>query len=358
MSEIDIARAWEKLPYAWGGHCIRGVMRAEPEDFFVDEALCFEPDGAGEHLMIHVEKRDANTEWVARHLARALAMPVRDVAYAGMKDRHAVTRQWFSLRQPIGQDPDPASLEGEGIRVLDIVRHGRKLRRGAISLNRFRIRIREVEGDLDGLAQRVVAIAKGGVPNYFGEQRFGRDGGNLIAAQRLFSQGAGRLSRHKKGLYLSAARSFLFNRILASRVEEGSWDRGVAGDVMMLDGKRAVFTAEVGDDALAERLATLDIHPTGAMWGRGELMTTADAAEVERRETEPYAAWREGLERFGLDQERRSLRLPVREMAWRQIDDGDVEFSFALPSGSFATAVLRELVQLRQGFDKVFHAEE
>jgi tRNA pseudouridine13 synthase len=345
--DFDRSLAWDALPRAWGGTAAVGVIRAVPEDFWVDEQLCFEPDGAGEHLMIHVEKRNANTEWVSRHLARCLDIQPRDVGYAGLKDRHGVTRQWFSLRQPIGVEPDPASLECEGVKVLELVRHGRKLRRGAIASNRFRIRLRQLTGDKGLLEERVAQIVAGGVPNYFGEQRFGHGCGNLVAAQRLFSDRRFKVSRHKRGLYLSAARSFLFNRVLAKRVEQGSWNQGLPGEVMMLDGKRAVFEAEDNDDSLASRLAAMDIHPTGPLWGKGESMVSAVVGELEQAVTEPYHQWREGLARFGLEQERRALRLPLPDLKM-EMGEGELELSFGLPSGCFATALLRELLDYRQ----------
>lgn len=329
------------LPYAHGGPPATGVLRAEPADFRVDEQLGFEPSGRGEHAFIVVEKTGANTEWVARELARAAGIAPLAVGFAGLKDRHAVTRQAFTLQLAGRPDPDWSTLAIEGVRVLSATRHDRKLRRGAHRGNRFRIVLRDVRGEREAVEQRLATIAARGVPNYFGEQRFGRDGGNLALATRLFA--GERMPRERRGIALSAARSELFNAVLAARVEQGDWDQALDGEVWMLDGTHAIFGPEPWNDDLARRLAALDIHPTGPLWGRGELRSSGVVAALERGAIASFGAFADGLERAGLEQERRALRLRAAGLAhaWEAHDRLVVEFG--LGAGSFATTVLREL---------------
>ena len=329
--------------HALGGPPLHGILRASPEDFRVDEQLGFAPSGAGEHVMLRVEKRDANTGWVAARLADLAGAARRDVGFAGMKDRFAVTRQWFSVGLAGRPEPDWSALDEPGVRVLEAVRHNRKLRRGALSANRFELRVRDVTGDVQEFTARVDRLVRHGFPNLFGPQRFGREGGNLNAAQRLFDGTAGRVGREKRGLYLSAARSLLFNAVAGARIADGSWQQARDGEPLVLDGRRSFFVAEAGDAALPERLAALEIHPSGPLWGRGGDLGDTPAGAYERACLAPYAAWREGLERFGLEADRRALRARAVDLAWAL--DGDVlELTFELPAGCFATALLREMV--------------
>ena len=338
----------QALPYAHGGPPASGVLRAEVDDFRVDEVLGFEPSGSGEHAFLTIEKRGANTEWVARQLARAAGVAPVAVGFAGLKDRHAVTRQVFTIQLAGRADPDWSTLAIPGVEVVSAVRHNRKLKRGAHRGNRFRIRLRDVHGDRAVIEQRLVAIRERGVPNYFGEQRFGRDGGNVALAQALFE--GRRLPREQRGIALSAARSELFNNVLARRVLDASWDRALDGEVWMLDGTHAIFGPQAHDDELARRLAAFDVHPTGPLWGAGELRSSGAVRELEQAAVEPDIALAQGLEREGLSQERRALRLVARDFshAWEEGDHLVVEFG--LGAGSFATALLRELCDWHAGF--------
>lgn len=333
------------LPYAHGGPPATGLLRSEPADFQVDEQLGFEPSGSGEHAFIVIEKTGANTEWVARELARVAGVAPLAVGFAGLKDRHAVTRQAFTVQLAGRVDPDWSSLAIDGVRVVSATRHNRKLKRGAHRGNRFRIVLRDVRGDRDAIGQRLATIAARGVPNYFGEQRFGRDGGNLALAARLFA--GERMPRERRGIALSAARSELFNAVLAARVERGDWDQAIDGEVWMLDGTHAIFGPEPWTDDLARRLAAGDIHPTGPLWGRGELRPTGAVAALERAAIAPFGTFADGLERAGLEQERRALRLRATGLAhtWEAPDRLVVEFG--LGAGSFATTVLREVCDWR-----------
>lgn len=313
----------------------------------VDEIPLVEPDGAGEHLLLHVEKRGSNTPWVAGRLARLAGVSRQDVSYAGLKDRHAVTRQWFSIRLAGRPEPDWSLVERDGFKVLESARHGRKLRVGALKGNRFRLRVRELAGDGDALESTLERIRREGIPNYFGEQRFGTESANLASARALFAGELKRVRRDKRGFYLSAARSLLFNKVLAARVSAGNWNRPLAGERMMLAGTRSSFAAPALDDEIIGRHERMDIHLSGPLWGRGESMVSGEVAELESTLLLPERFWCEGLERFGLQMERRALRVAVTDLSWERRDDL-LELDFSLPKGCFATALLRECVDYRQ----------
>jgi tRNA pseudouridine13 synthase len=329
------------LPFAHGGPLLAGKLRTEPEDFFVDEVLGFEPSGAGEHAFVRIEKTGANTEWVARRLAEKAGVAAVAIGYSGLKDRHAVTRQSFSVHLPGRADPDWSALAIPGVRVLSATRHERKLKRGSHRGNRFRIRVRDVDGSRDVAEQRIDAIRTRGVPNYFGEQRFGREDGNIARARELFA--GRRLPRAEAGFALSAARSLLFNAVLAERVGEGNWDRALDGEVWMLAGTHSIFGPEPLTDELARRLAAFDIDATGPLWGAGELRTSGRVREIEQHAIAPFGDLADGLAKAGLVQQRRALRLPVGGLKHEYEHDGSLVLEFELSAGSFATVVLREL---------------
>ena len=329
------------LPCAHGGAILTGVLRAAPEDFRVAELLGFEAVGSGEHVLLHVEKRGANTEWVARRLAAFAGVPAVAVGFAGMKDRHAVARQYFTVQLAGRADPDWAALEDAEFRVLHAARHPRKLKRGALQGNRFALVLRGVRGDRAAASRVLDSIAVRGVPNYFGEQRFGRGGSNLAAARAMFA--GRRVDRAQRGILLSAARSELFNAVLARRVEAGSWERAVPGDVFQLDGSGSIFGPVDADPSMDQRLATGDIHPTAPLWGRGELRTTGPARELEESTLAPYPDLCRGLEGAGLNQERRATRIVPRELSWSWVEEDALRVEFSLPAGAYATTVLQEL---------------
>jgi tRNA pseudouridine13 synthase len=330
-----------ELPFAHGGPALIGVLRAAPEDFFVDEDLGFAPDGAGEHAFVRVEKRGANTEFVARELARFAGVGVNAVSYAGMKDRRALTRQTFSLHLPGRPDPDWAGLQHAEFRVLEAARHSRKLKHGALRGNAFRIVLRDVTGDREEFESRIAAVARSGVPNYFGEQRFGRRGDNVENARRMFE--GRRVQRHERGILLSAARSFLFNEVLTERVRHGNWNQPLDGEVWMLAGSQSIFGPEPLSEELARRLAEGDIVPTGPMFGEGALRTQALAAQLEQTVADRHADLVRGLIANGLRQERRALMLRAEDLGATWLGDGVLEVRFRLNKGSYATVILREL---------------
>jgi len=334
----------DEFAHAHGGPVGTGRLRSRPEDFEVEEILGFEPDGEGQHRLLWVQKRDTNTDWLAGRLARFAGVKRRDVGYAGLKDRHAVTRQWFSVDLAGRDEPDWSALGIEGVTVLRAEPHRRKLRRGTLQGNRFWIVIRELDAEPARLEARLDAVRRLGVPNYFGEQRFGRNGDNLQAAKALFG-GRKIRDRHARSLSLSAARSWLFNDILNVRVERGDWNRPLAGDVMMLAGTRSHFVAEETGAELERRVHEFDIHPTGPLWGRGELPSRAEAGSLEAELPRRHPLFCQGLERAGLEQERRALRLAVPDLAWTlDTEAGTLTLEFTLLAGAYATTVLREIV--------------
>lgn len=343
---MNAAPDWtiSQWPHAHGKPESSGVLRSQPEDFQVEELAAVEPCGQGSHLWLWVEKTGANTDWVATQLARAAGCPPRDVGYAGMKDRHAVTRQWFSLPWKVGQAPEFSDPGIEGVRVLKTSLHDKKLRRGILQGNRFRIRLRQLQGDVTGLAARIEQIAGQGVPNYFGPQRFGFGGANVERAVRWLEQG-GRLPRDKRSIYLSALRSYLFNQVLAERVNNGSWNQLLPGELAMLDGTHSIFLCDPVDDTLQQRCVDFDLHPTGPLPGRGGMQPVDVALVAEQAVLQDYADCIARLADFGVDAERRSLRLRVQDLGW-DLQQDELLLEFRLPAGAYATVVLRELVDV------------
>ncbi len=335
---------WQDLPYAFGGPPATGLIRCEPEDFLVEEDLGFEPSGSGEHLFLRLRQTGCNTRWVAGRVARWARRPPRDVGYAGLKDRHAVTEQWFSVRCPGGRHPDPASLAVPGVTLVDWRLGDRKLRTGALAGNRFVIRIRGLAGDRETLAARLARVREAGAPNPFGPQRFGRDMANLARARSWF-EGNEPPGRAERGFALSAARALIFNAVLADRIRRGTWDAAGAGEPVQLDGSRSWFVASEDDPELASRLAGLDVHPTGPMWGEGLPPGEGPEHQAELAVARRHGLFATGLESEGLPQDRRALRATVGDLDWR--GEGDVlTLCFRLPPGSYATAVLREIVEV------------
>jgi tRNA pseudouridine13 synthase len=261
-----------------------------------------------------------------------------DVGFAGLKDRRAVAVQWFT----VPKSPQPldtwTTVRNSEFEVLEAHAHTRKLPRGALAGNGFVIRVRNVVVSDQQLADRVELIARRGVPNYFGPQRFGREGSNL---SRILA-GLKALRMPERGFVLSAARSLVFNTLLAERVRDGSWEQLQSGDMANLDGRGSVFPVEQVDETLLERCQRLDIHPTGPMWGRGPPASQGRVLELERAVGEQLSAATQLVEEAGMEQERRSLRLPVRSLEWSREPEA-VVLRFRLTRGSFATTVLREI---------------
>ena len=334
---------FSNLLKAYGEAPIKGSIKSANADFMVDEIMPVQPSGQGEHLWLHIEKNGCNTDWLAQQLAKVSSVKSMAVSYAGMKDRHAITSQWFSIHLPGLDDPDLSLLQSEEVKILQTVRHDRKLKRGALSGNRFRLRIRELSGDLDQLEERLKLIKEQGVPNYFGEQRFGFGMNNLSKAELLFQRKLKRIKKHQRGMYLSSARSWIFNQVLSERIKQKNWNQYLQGDVFMLQGKSACFPDDESMD-IAERLSAMQIHPTGVLWGEGESMASGECLAIEKNIADKNKLFCEGLEGARLKQERRSLRLLVENFNWCLEDQDCLYIDFSLPAGAFATMILREII--------------
>ncbi|MEY4749169.1 MAG: hypothetical protein RIQ60_1383 [Pseudomonadota bacterium] len=313
-------------PNAYAPSGASATLKRHNEDFIVTELPLQLPSGAGEHIWLDVEKNGANTAFVAQQLAAAAGVEERDVGYAGLKDRYAVTRQWFSIYLPIGkgkgETPDLTRLEYPEFRVLSQSRHVKKLRPGDLQGNHFRIVLRDVSGERDALEANLKAVAAQGVPNYFGAQRFGFDGGNVEQGRAMLAREIRVRNPKKKGIYLSAVRSFVFNEVLALRIRQGLWGRTRPGDVM--------------DEAGL---------PTGPLWGRGRVSTTDEAQALEMGVAGQHATLCDGMEHAGLDQERRALVARPADMSWEWPQADQLVLSFALPAGNYATSVLNEILR-------------
>ncbi|CAG9000511.1 MAG: tRNA pseudouridine synthase D [Candidatus Celerinatantimonas neptuna] len=326
------------LAYLYGEPDVTCFFKQFFADFQVTEILPFTPCGEGEHLWIELEKTGENTMWAAEQLARCLKVSPRQVSFAGLKDRQGITRQWFSIQYPISSQPDLTRLP-ETLKVLQCHRNLRKLRRGALSGNHFTMKLRHVN-NIESLTHRIDSIKKG-VPNYFGPQRFGHDGSNLQKAEQMFA-GKRIKNRDKRSLYISAARSFVFNQLVSARIRSGLAHQILSGDCMILSGSHSYFIAHEVDDELRQRLAQRDIRLSGPLVGAGKLPSEDEAYQFEMKQLEENSHWLIGLERVGLKQERRPLLVVPEELSW-QIEGDSVNLSFYLPAGSYATSVIREL---------------
>lgn len=335
---------------AFGESLYLATIRQSPSDFRVTENLAIEFSGDGEHDYLWVEKTRANTQWVARQIARHAGVRSSDVGFAGLKDRHAVTRQWFSVPRK-GQVADWSAFASDGVEILDVARHQRKLRRGAHKSNFFQIALRATSNlpEVRTVEERLTRISLSGVPNYFGPQRFGHNASNLELARQLF--GGERLHRDRRSIAISAARSFLFNEILGVRVRDGSWNRILPGELANLDGSGSVFQVDEPDEEIQRRCAEMDIHPTATLWGlqsgkpRSEISPGA-ITDIELDATDTHTDLKAGLERLAVKASHRPLRVRVHDLSWH-FESDTLWLEFTLAKGAFATSVLREVAGIQ-----------
>ncbi len=330
-------------PYTYGQPSGSGVIRQQPEDFIVIEHLAFEPSGTGEHVFLQIEKTGENTDYVARQLARIANVRQRDIGYAGIKDRHAVTTQWFSVWLPGKNDPDWTQLASEHIKIRHTIRHARKLKRGVLSGNHFDLTVRDWCGDQAKTHQQLELIKTHGIANYYGSQRFGNGGQNVNKALAMFQ--GNKTSRELRSLYLSAARSYLFNEILARRVHDKTWNQALDGDTYCFDLSHSWFKSVHADAEIHHRLATHKIHPTGVLWGKGDIDVTAEALIIEQAVIDANPELADGLLACAVDKDRRALRINVQQLQWQFTDECTLNLAFTLPAGCYATSVLREIIE-------------
>lgn len=346
------------LPQPYPACIQRATYKNVPEDFQVHEILGFKPTGEGEHLLLHIEKRGANTGYIAGQLARWADIANKHVGTCGLKDRHAVTRQWFSLWLPKRQAPDTPFTHDEA-KVLSSTWHQRKLPTGAHKGNTFRIVLRDITpaDSWEAIEHTLRTIAQRGIPNYFGAQRFGHNGSNIERA-RAWMQRNIKVKRQQEGMLLSAARSLIFNRILAQRVANDTWDTPLADDIFNLNASNSVFTPENGiTEDIKQRCAEGDIHPTGVLWGKRKnaKKETEDGANtinnplncvsaLEQQVADDLPILSKGLEAAGANLTRRSLRVIPTDFAWEcNSTDHTITLTFTLPKGCYATSVLAAL---------------
>jgi tRNA pseudouridine13 synthase len=335
------------------------VIREQPEYFRVNEILPFTPDGTGGHVWLNIQKRGINTDWLATELAKFAKVPPVAIGYAGLKDRHAVTTQWFSINMEGVEHPNWSEFETDDIKIIEKTAHNKKLKRGVLSGNTFGLTLTQLTGEPERWSTALGHIQEHGVPNYFGDQRFGHEGNNLKQADTWFSGGKAPKKRNQKSMTISAARSWLFNLVLSERIKQKNWNQALLGDVMALSGtKSSSFLCEQVDASVLQRIQEMDIHPTGPLWGRGRNPSQFEAADIEIHTLSDWIDWQAGLERVGLSQERRSLRLALKDLKWTFTDDTKLYIEFFLPSGSYATAVLRELAEIQDAQHRNYHKSD
>ena len=386
-NDITAATDTANLPQPIQPPLKRAIYKAHTTDFVVNELLPLEFTGEGEHLWLHIQKSGMNTAYLAKLLSEWADIPLRDVGYSGLKDRHALTTQWFSLRIPKKQLPDsefaPVDIStNESVTILEQQWHNKKLNRGTHRANQFIITLRNIEfADVEAslsmqapapeqllsakqaVEQHLTTISQSGVPNYFGPQRFGRSGNNIREALSLFTRPVPearpqpnkskrkRIPREQNTMELSAARSLIFNEILAARVRDGSWNTGLDGEVFNLAGSGSIFSSDEIDETLRIRLRSGDIHPTAVLWGTDNEKVSGKAAAIEAdivAQNPLLTQLATGLEQRDIKAQRRALRLPIEVLSWEWQDKEDGQIlvlNFTLTTGSFATSVLASLVQ-------------
>lgn len=334
----------DDLPHAGRPPLESGILRCRPEDFVVREHVAITPEDQGDHLWLHIQKRGLTTDRVARLLAFAAGRSIGEVGYAGLKDRHAVTEQWFSIHLPHARSLSWLDALPEQITVRQHAWHTRKLRKGALRGNAFDIIVRDVRGDIDGVAETVCCLREQGFPNYYMEQRWGVDGANLKRAAAMLTRQIRVRDRFRRGIYLSAARALIFNRVLSARVRAGTWATALRGDAFILDGSHSFFVEEQIDEGLIARVASGDLHPSGPLWGKGEPPTRAEVQVLEQEAAGSEPTLSSGLAALGMKHARRALRAIPKDLRVEWPAARTLRVRFYLPAGSYATACLRALV--------------
>src|SRR6266851_1597690 len=327
---------------------IGGRIKTQVEDFEVEEIPAYEPCGAGDHLFLWVEKRGMGAEYFQRQVARRLGIPTGEVGTAGLKDRHAITRQWISV--PSAVQDHVAELDGDGIRVLGVHRHTNKLKPGHLRGNHFRILIREVDPAAgDRLPPILDRLRAEGLPNYYGSQRFGRDGETAILGMDLLTGRKANLrNSFLKKLALSAAQAALFNDYLSRRLTDGLMRRVLPGDVMCKWPAGGMFVAQ---DVAAEQ-ARFDARETvhaGPMFGRKTFPAAEEAAAREAHVLRDAGLTTSSFHGFGkLVQGTRRHNLIYCDDLAAAVESEGIRLTFSLPAGSYATVLLREVMKSEQ----------
>jgi len=327
---------------------IGGVLRTTDDDFFVDEEPAYLPSGSGDHVFVKIEKRGLNTGNAVERIAKALNVNPRDIGVAGMKDRNAVTRQWISLPPPVTPEAARALLLDD-IAIVEVARHGHKLRTGHVRSNRFILVVRGVDDTALPRARAILErlAAAPGAPNWYGEQRFGRDGDNAERGLAIVRGGKPPRDRKLARLLVSSLQSQLFNQWLTARMADGLYARVLAGDVLhKLAG--GMFTCEA-PDVDEPRLLAGEVAITGPMFGDSMRRSPDGTPAAEREDAILSAA---GLQRdsFAVVRQiaegtRRDATIAIGAPSVRAIEAGVLEVAFSLPGGAYATAVMREIMK-------------
>ena len=360
MTDIAIDESYpiikvEALNYAYAKPIAQAQFKTHAADFIVREKLSFEPEGEGTHAYLYIKKINTNTQWLAKQLAEFVGVAVKEIGYAGLKDRNAITYQWFSINLEIlEKKPVWDDFKLEGVSIEQQTLHRRKLKKGVIEENQFEIILRNIEHtSIVQLKEKIQIIEQSGIPNYFAQQRFGHNYNNLTRAVHWFNGTNKVKKRADKSILLSAARSMIFNTMLSQRMAHYSWNELLSGEVMMLAGTHSIFSTDTIDDILKQRFHQADIHPTATMWGKGQLASKEELLSFEQNTAEKLSAWCKGLEQQGLKQDRRAIRvfpknINIEFFTKNNVLDSDIidhiRLNFSLPTGSYATAVLREIV--------------
>ena len=328
---------------------ISGQFKTSAEDFQVTEILGYEPIGEGEHIYLWVRKTGLNTAYLAEQIAKFTRLPLRAVTYAGRKDKHAQTEQWFSVHLPGKGEFNWTEFNESGAKVLKSIRHNKKLRTGVLKGNRFNITLRQLSSTY-GIEERLQQIKQFGIPNYFGSQRFGNTlhdtrGGNLVLADKMINGEAIR-NRNKRSMAISALRSWLFNEILHHRMLQGCLNTPLSGDVMQLSGSHSFFCAQQIDNSIIQRIEQRDIYLTAPLWGEGQLASQFEALQLEQNLAQQHMTVTQTLENLGLKQERRAINLFPNDLEWSLVND-TLNLQFSLPAGTFATSLLREVIDIK-----------
>lgn len=331
-------------------HKTTADFKQSPDDFQVREVLTVEDEGEGEHQWLWIKKTAANTRYVAEQLARFAGVHPRQVSYSGLKDRNAVTWQWFSVQLPGKPLLDWSLLALDGVVVEQVMRRTKKLKLGFHKANAFTIRLRNVD-DADVFEHNWEQLCEQGTINYFGAQRFGFNGNNIIDARRwLSADKPAKIAKGKRSIWLSALRSYLFNQLAAARYQCYEFEP-LNGDCVMLNGSQSVFIAESWDPVLLQRLAEGDIQLTLPMPGEdGVGKVEGSARQFEEQQLENFQTWLSDFSKVRLKAARRPYRLQLQQpqLVWQSTASGakDATISFTLPTGSFATACINELIDL------------
>ncbi|MCP3674398.1 MAG: tRNA pseudouridine(13) synthase TruD [Gammaproteobacteria bacterium] len=337
----------ENLPRGFPNPTNKALYRQLPEHFQVNETLSFKPSGEGDHLYLYIEKRNTNTDWLARELAQKAGIRSVEVGYAGRKDRFAVTRQWFSLHLPASKTIDPMIFQSRDYFVIEHSRHTHKLRKGEIAFNQFKLQLTEFEGDFLSFKKRLKLISEKGFPNYFGPQRFGHQSGNIDKARDMLSGKVRVRDRNKRSIYLSAARSYLFNLILAKRIKNNCWLQPIQGDIFWNEENQSLsepaLITKLSENILIEKLNNRQLSITGPMPGDGQNNVVDNALALESQVLVEQQSLYDGIANSRIQWQRRALRVIPTDVSCKENEFG-VEISFSLRTGIFATSLLKELL--------------